>query len=71
MSQSTALMKQLREFLSNDQTIAFAVDEYGEIQGLISIEDIFKEIVGNFGSGKEELEKEFIKIKRWLHSYRW
>ena len=35
VSQSTALMKQLREFLSNDQTIAFAVDEYGEIQGLI------------------------------------
>ena len=63
VSQSTALMKQLREFLSNDQTIAFAVDEYGEIQGLVSIEDIFKEIVGNFGSGKEDLEKEFIKLK--------
>ena len=63
VSQSTALMKQLREFLSNDQTIAFAVDEYGEIQGLVSIEDIFKEIVGNFESGKEELEKEFIKLK--------
>lgn len=63
VSQSTALMKQLREFLSNDQTIAFAVDEYGEIQGLVSIEDIFKEIVGNFESGKDELEKEFIKLK--------
>ena len=63
VSQSTALMKQLREFLSNDQTIAFAVDEYGEIQGLVSIEDIFKEIFGNFGSGKEDLEKEFIKLK--------
>ena len=63
VSQSTALMKQLREFLSNDQTIAFAVDEYGEIQGLVSIEDIFKEIVGNLESGKEELEKEFIKLK--------
>ena len=39
------------------------VDEYGEIQGIISIEDIFKEIVGKFGSDKEELEKEFIKLK--------
>ena len=57
VSQSTALMKQLREFLSRDQTIAFVVDEYGEIQGIISIEDIFKEIVGKFGSDKEELEK--------------
>ena len=63
VSQSTALMKQLREFLSRDQTIAFVVDEYGEIQGIISIEDIFKEIVGKFGSDKEELEKEFIKLK--------
>ena len=63
VSQSTALMKQLREFLSNDQTIAFVVDEYGEIQGLVSIEDIFKEIVGNFESNKDGLEKDFIKLK--------
>ena len=63
VSQSTALMKQLREFLSNNQSIAMVVDEYGEIQGLISIEDIFKEIVGKFGSAKEELEREFIKLK--------
>ena len=63
VSQSTALMKQLREFLSNNQSIALVVDEYGEIQGLISIEDIFKEIVGKFGSAKEELKKEFIKLK--------
>ena len=63
VSQSTALMKQLREFLSNNQSIALVVDEYGEIQGLVSIEDIFKEIVGKFGSAKEELEKEFIKLK--------
>ena len=63
VSQSTALMKQLREFLSNNQSIAMVVDEYGEIQGLISIEDIFKEIVGKFGSAKEDLEREFIKLK--------
>jgi Mg2+/Co2+ transporter CorB len=63
VSQSTALMKQLREFLSKNQSIAMVVDEYGEIQGLISIEDIFKEIVGKFGSAKEELEREFIKLK--------
>ena len=63
VSQSTALMKQLREFLSNNQSVAMVVDEYGEIQGLISIEDIFKEIVGKFGPAKEELEREFIKLK--------
>ena len=63
VSQSTALMKQLREFLSNDKSIALVVDEYGEIQGLISIEDIFKEIVGKFGAAKEDLEKEFVVLK--------
>ena len=63
VSQSTALMKQLREFLSNDKSIALVVDEYGEIQGLISIEDIFKEIVGKFGTAKEDLEKEFVVLK--------
>ena len=62
VSQSTQLMKQLKEFISNDESIAFVVDEYGEIQGLISIEDIFKEIVGKFGSDKDELEKEFLKL---------
>ena len=39
------------------------VDEYGEIEGLISVEDIFKEITGKFGGDKEELEKEFYQQK--------
>jgi Mg2+/Co2+ transporter CorB len=63
VSQSTALMKQLKEFQDNDRNMALVVDEYGEIQGLITIEDIFKEIAGKFGSDKVELEKEFIKLK--------
>jgi len=63
VSQSTALMKQLKEFQDNDRNMALVVDEYGEIQGLITIEDIFKEIAGKFGSDKVELEKEFVKLK--------
>ena len=63
VSQSTALMKQLREFQDNDKNMALVVDEYGEIEGLITIEDIFKEIAGKFGSDKVELEKEFTKLK--------
>mgnify|MGYP001176007330 FL=1 len=63
VSQSTLLMKQLREFLSSNQSLGLVVDEYGEIEGLISVEDIFKEITGTFGGDKEELEKEFTKLK--------
>ena len=55
VSQSTALMKQLKEFQDNDKNMALVVDEYGEIEGLITIEDIFKEIAGKFGSDKIEL----------------
>ena len=63
VSQSTALMKQLKEFQDNDKNMALVVDEYGEIEGLITIEDIFKEIAGKFGSDRIELEKEFTKLK--------
>ena len=63
VSQSTALMKQLKEFQDNDKNMALVVDEYGEIEGLITVEDIFKEIAGKFGSDKIELEKEFTKLK--------
>ena len=63
VSQSTALMKQLKEFQDNDRNMALVVDEYGEIQGLITIEYIFKEIAGKFGSDRIELEKEFTKLK--------
>ena len=63
VSKSTALMKQLKEFQDNDKNMALVVDEYGEIEGLITIEDIFKEIAGKFGSDKVELEKEFTKLK--------
>ena len=63
VSQSTALMKQLKEFQRNEKNIALVVDEYGEIQGLVSIEDIFKEIVGKFESDKVELNKEFFELK--------
>jgi len=39
------------------------VDEYGEIQGLLTMEDIFTEIVGKFGAARADLEKEFIRKK--------
>ncbi|MDA9259185.1 CNNM domain-containing protein [Gammaproteobacteria bacterium] len=63
ISQSTTLSKQLNQFQKQDNNLGLVVDEYGEIQGLLTIEDIFNEIVGKFGAAKKELEKEFIQKK--------
>jgi Mg2+/Co2+ transporter CorB len=64
VSQSTALMKQLKEFQVHDRNMGLVVDEYGEIQGLITIEDIFKEIVGKFGNeSTSDPDTDFVKLK--------
>jgi len=58
------LMKQLKEFQVHDRNMGLVVDEYGEIQGLITIEDIFKEIVGKFGNeSTSDPDTDFVKLK--------
>ncbi len=43
---TTSLNDQLNEFLKRKAQLALVVDEYGEVQGLITLEDILEEIVG-------------------------
>ena len=44
---TTSLPEQLKAFLSRKTHFALAVDEYGEVMGLVTLEDILEEIVGD------------------------
>jgi len=63
ISQSTTISVQLNQFQNQDNNLGLVVDEYGEIQGLLTMEDIFNEIVGKFGAARADLEKEFLRKK--------
>ncbi|MBC2730407.1 HlyC/CorC family transporter [Thiobacillus sp.] len=44
----TPLFTQLRNFQSSRRRLALVVDEYGELQGLVTLEDLLEELVGEF-----------------------
>ena len=62
--ENTNLLVQLQKFRRNKKRCGLVIDEYGDIQGLVTIDDILEEIVGDFTTSIEvDLEEEIIKQK--------
>lgn len=53
----TPLNIQLHNFQEKHERVAFVVDEYGEILGAVTLDDILEEIVGEFTVGITDVEK--------------
>tara|TARA_R110001592_G_scaffold321037_1_gene599467 strand:- start:214052 stop:215365 length:1314 start_codon:yes stop_codon:yes gene_type:complete len=58
--ENTPLNKQLLNFRLVRRRLGLVVDEYGEVEGLVTLEDILEEIVGDFTTNKAEDEQEEI-----------
>jgi Mg2+/Co2+ transporter CorB len=59
---STSVKDQLNQFLKRKAQLALVVDEYGEVQGLITLEDILEEIVGQI-SDEHDTEAQAIRVQ--------
>jgi Mg2+/Co2+ transporter CorB len=61
--EGTSLNTQLLNFQRQRRRVAFVVDEYGDVQGLVTLEDLLEEIVGEFTSDTSSLHKDVHKEK--------
>lgn len=52
--ETTPLQAQLNAFLKGKSHFALVIDEYGEVQGLVTLEDILEEIVGDISDEHDE-----------------
>lgn len=60
--ETTTLDEQMREFLKRRTHFALVIDEYGALQGLITLEDIIEEIVGDI-SDEFDVQKKHIALQ--------
>ena len=61
--ENTSLSNQLFNFQKDNKTSAVVVDEYGNVKGIVSINDILEEIVGELSSNQTREKIDFQKQK--------
>lgn len=62
--ENTSLLVQLQKFRRNKKRCGLVIDEFGDIQGLVTLDDILEEIVGDFTTSLEvDVEDEIEQLK--------
>ncbi len=64
VSESTQAMKLLEILREEQQSLALVVDEYGDIQGLVTVSDIVDAVIGRLQSGAEAGPGEALVVAR-------